>query len=154
MAGVIDVDVWFANVAPVRLETLQFARRISSLRWHDRKLTLLVRALAARERWVASAAPPGVCGALAAWRGSAYTSLPATVGAFLARLEALEEAAGPSEVSFEARIERRLRRYEDPGERRLAGEVERLERTVGTRLSAAFVAAQRKLEVALGASPL
>lgn len=150
----IERSVWLANVGPVRSVTLQFTHRVAHLEWADRKLTELVRAQAARERWVATVAPPASCVAVAAWKESAYTTLPAAVGAFLLRQEALEAAAGFSEETFEARIERRLLRYEDPGERRLARRVRRLEGVVGRRLYAAQVAGRRKLEAALGASPL
>ncbi len=150
----IDRTVWLANVAPVRAVTLQFVGRVAHLEWADRKLTRLVRAQAAQERWAAMVAPPAMCDALAAWQRSAYTVLPAAVGVFLSRLEAVEDAAGFSEESVEARIERRLRLYEDPREKRIAGEIERLEGILYKRLRTTFVAARRKLEAALGASPL
>jgi hypothetical protein len=154
VAEAIGRSVWLANVGPAHSATLRFANRVAHLRWADRKLTQLVRAIAARERWVAIVALPKVCPAVAVWRKSAYTALPKAVGAFLSRQQAIESAAGFSEESFEARIERQLRRYEDPGERRLAGKIERLERVSGRRLDTAQAAALHKLEAALGASPL
>lgn len=154
VAEAIDRGVWLANAEPVRSATLRFASRVGRLEWADRKLTKLVGAQAAWESWAAMVTPPAMCAAITAWKASAYTALPAAVGAFLSRQEALEEAVGFSEESLEERIERRLRRYEDPRERRLAGEVERLERVVYTRLHVAQTAARRELEAALGVSSL
>lgn len=150
----IERSVWLANIDPERSAALQFADRVARLKWADRKLTQLVHAQAARERWAATVALPAMCAAMVAWKESAYTMLPAAVGAFLSRQEALEEAAGFSEESLEARIERGLRRYENPPEKRLVDQTKRLERVDERRLYAAQMAAQRKLEVALGASSL
>ncbi len=150
----IERTVLLANVEPVRSVTLRFSRRAGGLRWADGKLTRLVGVLVARERLAATVALPAMCAAVDAWRQSAYTTLPATVGTFLSQLEAVERAAGFSEVSVEARIERRLRRYEDAREKRTATDTERLEGILDKGLQTAFVAARRKLEAAWGASPL
>lgn len=154
VAQTIERSVWLANVDPVRAATLRFVDEIGHLRWADKKLTQLVRAVAAQERFAATVTPPAVCASVEAWKNSAYTTLPAAVGAFVSRLEAIEAAEGFSEESLEARIEHRLRRYANPHERRLAGAVKRLEGIAERRLDTAFAAARRKLEAALGASPL
>jgi hypothetical protein len=154
VAEAIERTLLLSNVEPVRSVTLQFSRRAGGLKWADGKLTRLVDVLAARERLAATVLLPAVCSAVDAWQRSAYTALPETVGSFLSQLEAVEEATGFSELSVEARIERRLRRYEDSREKRIAGETERLEGILDRGLQTAFVAARRKLEAALGASPL
>jgi hypothetical protein len=81
---------WYAGVVPMRSIMLRLADAIGHLRWSDRKLTRLVRAEAAEERADVALTLPGVCGQMAAWKASAYTALPSSVGKFLTHVEAIE----------------------------------------------------------------
>jgi hypothetical protein len=154
VAETIERSVSLAGVAPMRSAMLAFAAETAHLKWANPALTRLVRAQAQQERWAATVALPALCAEIAAWRGSAYTTLPAAVGSFLARAGAGEEAAGLSEESLQARIEDQLGRHETPSERRLANEIKRLEHAVERRLNAAEAVAQHKLEAGLGAPSL
>jgi hypothetical protein len=149
-----EATVFFAGVAPVRSRLLRLADAIGHLRWSDRRLTRLVRVLAAEERAAVALALPDVCADIAAWRASAYAVLPLSATRFLARLAAIESLSsmGSSKQSTEVSIMRRLRPYEGRAERRTARRIERLEAQVGRRVAVASKAADEKLSVALGVS--
>jgi hypothetical protein len=152
----LGASEWYAGVASVRSITLRLADVIGHLRWSDRKLTRLVRAQAAEERADVALVLPDVCGQIAAWKASAYSTLPSSVSGFLTHVEAIEGGStiGPSEESREALIMRLLRRYEDTDERQLAKRIERLEANAHQRLVAGAVAARRKLAALMGVAEL
>jgi hypothetical protein len=143
---------WYAGVASVRSVTLRVADAIGHLRWSDRQLTRLVHAEAAEERADVGLVLPDVCGQIAAWKASAYTTLPVSVIEFLTHVEAIESGStiGPSEESREALIMHLLRRYEDTNERQLAERIERLEARAHKRLVAGATTAGSKLAEAMG----
>lgn len=147
---------WYAGVASVRSVTLRVADAIGHLRWSDRKLTRLVHAEAAEERADVGLVLPDVCGQIAAWKASAYTTLPSSVIEFLTHVEAIESGStvGPSEESREALIMHLLQRYEDTNERKLAERIERLEAMAHKRLVAGTSAAESKLAAAMGIAEL
>lgn len=149
-------SVLYAAVAPVRALTLHLASTIGRLGWSDRRLTRLVRAEAAEDRASATLALPDVCADIAAWKASAYATLPPSAASFLARVQAIESrsAVGPSEESRKAATMRLLRPFERPGERRVAKRIHRLEGLIDRRLAAAWSAAHKRLVAMLGVSAL
>lgn len=150
------MTVFFAGVAPVRSMTLRLAQTMGHLSWSDRRLMRLVRAETGEQRAIAALAQPDVCADIAAWKASAYATLPQSSAGFLARVQAIESLSvvGSSEESREAVIMRLLRRYEGPAERRTAKRIERLEAQIGRRWTAAATAARTTLAAALGVSAL
>jgi hypothetical protein len=148
----LGASEWYASVVPVRAMMLRWAYAIGHLRWSDHRITRLVRAQAAEERADVALVLLDVCGQIEAWKASAYITLPPSVSEFLTHVEAVESGStiGPSEESREALIMRLLRRYEGPGERRLAKHIERLEAKVHQRLVAGAATAWRKLSAAMG----
>ncbi len=156
LSGEVVIGVGYASAVPVRSLLLRESREIGHLRWSNARLTRLVRFQAAEERGVSTLALPDVCADIAAWKASAYAVLPKSVGAFLARSEAIEAElfVGSSEELRETVILRLLKPYESPAERRMATRVERVEKRAGDRVSSAVSAARVKLEGALGASVL
>lgn len=151
-----ELSALYAGMAPVRGSMLHLAQAIRRLRWSDRRLTRLVRAQAAAEHATATLALPDLCADIAAWKASAYATLPHGSASFLARVRAIESALSGTtpEESTEAEIRRLLRPYESPSQRRIAKRVERLERRIDRRLAAAVTVARKKLAAALGVSAL
>lgn len=147
---------WYAGVASVRSITLRVAEAIGHLRWSDRKLTRLVHAEAAEEQADLGLVLPDVCGQIAAWKASAYTTLPSSLSEFLTHVYAIESGStiDPSEESRETLIMHLLRRYEGTNERQLARRIERLEAKAHQRLVAGAVAAASKLAAAMGIAEL
>jgi hypothetical protein len=151
-----SITLFYAGVAPTRTTRLGFARAVGGLSWSDRRLTRLVRALAAEEVAIVAVALPDVCADIGAWKASAYTALPQSATGFLARVAAIESGSyvGPSEESREAAIGRLLVPYEGPGARRTAKRLERQEQRTGRKLRAAAEAGRTSLAAALGVSEL
>ncbi len=149
-----NLTVIYTGLAPVHLAMLHLTQAIAHLSWSSNRLTRLVRSQAVDEHSLATLAPPDVCADIAAWRMSAYTAVPPSTTAFLARLYPLEEGVGPSEESLEVVIGRLLKPYEDRAERRTVKYTERLEERRDRRVTAAVVAARAKLAAALGVSAL
>jgi hypothetical protein len=145
-----------AGAKPLRSILLRVVHAIGKLRWSDRALTRLVRARAAEEGEIAALVSPNLCADIEAWKASAYAALPQSASAFIARGDAILSASGggPFEEPREARILRRLRRYEGRTERATAKRVEALEARIGMRVTAAVNSAQAKLAAALGVSQL
>jgi hypothetical protein len=154
IAETTDMAVVYADVVPVRAVTLRLARAISHLSWSSGRLTRLVRSQALAERAAAELALPDACADIAAWRASAYSTLPPSVASFLGRVQSIEAGVGPSEEPREAAIGRLLRPYEDAAARRTVKRIERLEVSAGRRLGTAIAAASAKLAAVLGVSAL
>jgi hypothetical protein len=152
----MSTTLFYAGVAPTSAIRLTFARAIGQLRWSDRRLTRLVRALAAEEVAIVKLALPDVCSDIAAWKASAYAALPRSVVGFLARVGAIESLSfvGRSEESRERVITRLLRPYERPGERRTMKRLGEREQRTGRMLGAAEEAAQARLAAGLGVTSL
>jgi hypothetical protein len=147
---------FWAGAASMRSTGLRLADAIAHLRWTDRRLTRLVHAEAAEEQMVAATALPDVCADIAAWKASAYATLPQSTMRFLARSQAIEllSFVGFTEESRETLILRLLRRFERPAETRAAKRIEHVERQIGKRVEAATVAARAKLAAGLGVPAL
>ena len=152
----ISDTLFFAGVAPMGAARLTFASAIGGLSWSDRRLTKLIRQLAAVELGTVALALPDVCADIAGWKASAYAALPEGSSEFLASRAALasREYVGPSEEWIEVAVRRLLRRYEVPAERRAMKQVERHEQGTSAMLAVAQRDARTKLEAALGAPTL
>jgi hypothetical protein len=148
--------VFWAGAASMRSTGLRLADAIAHLRWSDRRLTRLVHTEVTEEHAAATIVLPDVCADIAAWKASAYATLPQSSTQFLARAGAVESLSfvGFTEESRETLIMRLLRRFEGPVERRAAKRIERLEAQIGKRVGAASVAARTKLAAGLGVSTL
>jgi hypothetical protein len=151
-----STTLFYAGVAPMRATRLGFAQAVGRLSWSDRRLTRLVRGLAAEEVAVVAVALPDVCADIGAWKASAYAALPRSASGFLARVAAIQSGAfvGPSEESREAAIIRLLVPYEAPGVRRTMERLKRQEQRTDRKLGAAEEAARARLATALGVSAL
>jgi hypothetical protein len=145
-----------AGLATERSATLRFTAAVSHLRWSNHQLTRLVRAEVAEERAEAKLALPDVCADVAAWKASAYAALPQSVPRFLTRVRAIESGywIGHSEEPREAVIDRLLKLYEGPAERRTAKRISELQTRTQKRVSVAVSGARAKLAPALGVSAL
>jgi hypothetical protein len=145
-----------ADVATMSVARLAFARTIDRLSWSDRRLTRLVRGLAAEEVAGVRLALPDVCADIEAWKASAYATLPQSSISFLARVAAIESGSyvGPAEESRETVIMRLLGRYESRGEKRVTKRAERHEQRTRRVLGTAVEAALARLATALGVSAL
>jgi hypothetical protein len=152
----VSNTLFYAGTALTSATRLTFARAIGGLSWSDRRLTKLVREQAAVEVATVALALPDVCVDIAAWKASAYATLPQSATGFLASVAAIEskEYVEPSEEAVEAVIERLLRKYEGPGERRAVKLVERREQRTNKTRGAAEEASKGRLAVALGVSAL
>jgi hypothetical protein len=148
--------LFYAGAAPTSATRLSFARAIGGLSWSDRRLTKLVREQAGVEVATVALALPDVCADIAAWKTSAYATLPESTTAYLTRIATLEsrEYVGPSEEAIEAVIERLLRKYERPAERRAMKLVEHREQRTNKTRGRAEEAAKARLAAALGVSTL
>jgi hypothetical protein len=151
-----STTAFWAGAVSMRSTGLRLADAIAHLRWSDRKLTSLVHTEAAEEHLAAALALPDVCADIAAWKASAYATLPQSTVRFLARSHAIEflSFVGFTEESREAVIMRLLRRFEGPAERRVAKRIQHVEVQIGKRLEAAAVAVHAKLTAGLGVSAL
>jgi hypothetical protein len=145
-----------AGDEPLVPRALVQVRAISALSWSNRRLTRLVRDRAVEERVYVTQALPNLCAQIAAWRESAYASLPASSGRFLAAMRASEPElfVGLHEELREKVIARLLQPYERPAERRLAKNILSLENRIGKRLSVATSSAEKQLAAALGVATL
>lgn len=119
------LSIAFDDPLVPQAQALGWARALAALRWTNRRLTRLVRDLAAEERAYATQAPPNLCAQFAAWRESAYVALPASSSRFLEEMRASEPESfvGPHEETREKVITRLLEPYERPAERRLAKKI-------------------------------
>ncbi len=154
LAEATEMTVVYSGAAPVRSATLRLAQAIAHLSWSRRRLTRLAHSQAVEERSRATLALPDICADIAAWKASAYATLPPSATGFLVRLYAIESGVGPSEESPEAIILRLLRPDEGPAERRAVKRMEQLEVQTNRRLTAAVAAVRTKLAAALGVSGL
>jgi hypothetical protein len=156
VGGEVEYVLSIAFDDPLDPQALGQARAIGALSWSDRRLTRLVRDRAVEERAYATYAPPNLCAQIAAWRESAYASLPASSSRFLAEMRASEPegSVGPREESREKVIARLLEPYERPAERRLAKNILSLENRVVNRLDAVTNSAETQLAAALGVAAL
>lgn len=93
ISGEASTTLFYAGVAPMSATRLGFARAVGELSWSDRRLTRLVRALAAEEVAVVAVALPDVCSDIEAWKASAYAALPRSATGFLARVAAIESGS-------------------------------------------------------------
>lgn len=152
----IEYALSIAFDGPIDPQALAQARAIGALSWSNRRLTRLVRDEAAEERGFATYVPPSLCGQIAAWRESAYASLPASSSRFLEEMRASEPEVyvGPREQSRGKVIDRLLEPYERPAERRLAKKILSLENQVGDRLDAVTNGAETQLAAVLGVATL
>jgi len=141
------------GVAPVRSATLRFAHSIAHLSWTRRMLTHLVHRQAAEESAIATLTLPDVCPQIAAWKASAYATLPKSTTEFTARLQAIESSSA-SEEDREATILRMLKPYETRAQRKTAKTIERLSGLTEKRLSAVGAKSRAVLAAALGVSAL
>lgn len=146
----------WAGAASVRATGLRLADAIAHLRWSDSRLTRIVHAEAAEEQMIAATTLPDVCANIAAWKASAYATLPQSAVRFLARSQAIEflSFVGFTEQSRETLILRLLRRFEQPAENRAAKRLEHVEAQIVKRVEAAMVAARAKLAAGLGVPAL
>ena len=149
-----EMSLVYAALAPVRSATLRLAHTIAQLSWSSGRLTRFVHSLVIAERSSAALALPDICGDIAAWRMSGYTTLQPSVTGFIARVYKIESGVGPSEESLGAVILHLLRPYEDPAERRTFERSEQLEERADKRLAAIVTFVGRKLAAALGVSAL
>jgi len=152
----MGTTLFFAGVAPMSATRLIFARAIGGLSWSDRRLTKLVRQLAAVEVATVALALPDVCTDIAGWKASAYAALPQSATVFLARRAALtsREYVGSSEEWVEVVARHLLGKFEMPAERQAMKQVERREQRTDRMLGAAQEAARASLAAALGVSTL
>lgn len=136
----------------LRAPALRLAGRIARLRWSNRRLTRLVHAEAAEERANTTIAPADVCADIAAWKASAYATLPPDALRFVARTNRIEALSfvGFTEESREAIIRRLLGRFEEGRERVQARRLARLEARAEARARAVETAAQKRVAAALG----
>jgi hypothetical protein len=148
--------VFYAGLAPESPLLMRFAQAIGHLSFGNRRLTQLVRGQAAEERAIATLALPNVCGDIAAWKASAYATLPQDARRTLDRFGVLESMAsvGPSEEEREAVIQRLLKPYEGPAERETAKRIGHAADEISNRLHAAAKSARSSLAAALGVSAL
>lgn len=156
LGGEASETAFWAGTASIRSTGLRLADAIAHLRWTDRRLTRLVHTVAAEEQMAAALALPDVCADIAAWKASAYATLPQSTTRFLARSQAAESLSfvGFTEESRERLIWRLLSRFQRPAEIRAAKRVEHVERQIGKRVEAAVVAARAKLAAGLGVPAL
>jgi hypothetical protein len=156
LGGEADVTAFLAGAASMRSTGLRLADAIAHLSWSDRRLTRLVHVEAAQEQMAAALALPDVCADIAAWKASAYATLPQSALRFLARSRAIEllSFVGFTEESRETLIMRLLRRFERPAEVRTAKGIEHVEVQIVKRVEAAALAARDKLAAGLGVPAL
>jgi len=97
-----------------------------------------------------------VCADIAAWKASAYATLPPDTMRFLASVSRIEALSfvGFTQESREVIIRRLLRRFEGTKERADAKRLARLEAKVDARAEAVEAAARKKLAATLGVSVL
>ena len=148
--------LFFAGLEPESSLLERFAGAIGHLSWSNRRLTKLVRGEAAEEHTAATLALPDLCGDIAAWKASAYATLPQSAERSLNRFAAVESLSivGAAEEERGTVIRRLLRAYEGPAERARAKRIEHAEEVVGNSIHAASLSARSKLAAALGVSAL
>jgi hypothetical protein len=153
---VVEYTLSIVGTNPLLPQGLSQARAIGALSWSNHRLTQLVRDRAVEELAYETYAPPNLCAQIAAWRESAYASLPASSGRFLAAMHASEPElfVGPHEEVREQAITRLLKPYERPAERRFAENTQSLENRIANQFSAAKSSAEKQLAAALGVAEL
>jgi hypothetical protein len=143
--------VLFSGSKPDRSAMLRFAREVAPLRWNSRRVTRLVRAIAASERKGADLRFPDVCADIRAWVASGYKHLTTGTERFLAHIAALEKVQGAEKgKNAEETALMLLRPYERASEKRLAKRIERLEEALADRMFGAFLKVFAKTALALG----
>lgn len=150
--GATLATAYWLGAPGLRAPTLRLLDGIAHLHWSNRRLTRLVHVEAAVERANTTFVPPDVCADVAAWKASAYATLPPGTMRFLARLSRIEALSfvGFTQESRGAIIRRLLRRFEGTKERADAKRLARLEARVDARAEAVEAAARKKLAAALG----
>lgn len=148
--------VTFTNAVVPQAQALGEARALDALRWSDRKLTRLVRDLAAEVRAYATSAPPSLCAQIGAWREGAYVALPSPSTRFLTEMSESEPEyyVGRHEEVREKVIARLLRPYEKPAESRRADEVLKMESRTARGIGAVMSGAEKQIATDLGAAAL
>ncbi len=121
-----------------------FARAVARLRWSNRALTRLVHLHAAEEVAKAEVPPPELCADMRAWVSSGYQTVSAATESYLRRESALSKTEGAEEV-----IMRRLARYENRADRRIARQIAGLEKSALPALLTKVFAALGKVSEAL-----
>lgn len=126
-----------------------FAHAVSRLRWSDRALTGLIHASVAEEVAQAEIPPPDLCSDMRAWVSSGYQTVSAATEGYVHRESILSgEISGVEEV-----IMRKLTRYENQADRRIARRLAEIEKhAVQTILPKVFAALARVTEVLHGSS--
>ncbi|MGO9320006.1 MAG: hypothetical protein ACLQBY_04260 [Solirubrobacteraceae bacterium] len=126
-----------------------FARAVSGLRWSNGALTRLVHAYAAAEVAHAEVPPPDLCADLRTWVSSGYQTVSAGTETYLHREAVLsQETDGVEEV-----IARKLTRYENQADRRIARQIASLEKSTTPTFLNRFLAALGKITEVLDAPP-
>jgi hypothetical protein len=110
--------LWSAAYGTGAKEIQRFVRTVEPLRWSDPKLTRRVRALARSLRLLGTLPMPDLCGDIAKWRASGYTTIPASTLSYDRIVEQTEAHTIP---------ERLLRRFERGGDHGLAVGIRRFE---------------------------
>ncbi|HXD53978.1 MAG TPA: hypothetical protein VN618_04420 [Solirubrobacteraceae bacterium] len=148
--------VVFGDAVDPQAQALGEARALNALSWSDRRLTRLVRDLAAEDRAYAMSTPPSLCAQIAAWRESAYVELPSPSTRFLKEMNESEPDyyVGRHEEVRERVIARLLRPYERPAERRLAKRVLEMESRTARGIGALIAGAERRIAADLGVAAL
>jgi hypothetical protein len=142
-----------AYISPIRTTLRSELDREAQLGWSDRMLTLLVHGLAARNALV-GVSPPDLCRDWRAWAASGFKTIPTATTNFLAYVGPTIVASIEAHVAYgpelEVVIERLLKPYEGPSERRLQRRLDHLRRLVRSRVPTGSLVALRKIETALG----
>ena len=114
--------VYVSLLSPDRSGYRSDATAFSRLHWSNLELTDLVHRQGQKAEAISSLEPPDLCADLEAWAASRYTTLPAGVAAFFARIaQTTQSDLGPPE-----RVKGMLRRYEGPRGRSVQAHLERL----------------------------
>jgi hypothetical protein len=154
--GATLATAYWLGAPGLRTPTLRLLDGIAHLHWSNRRLTRLVHAEAVVERANTRFVPPDACADIAAWKASAYATLPPDTMRFLASVSRIEALSfvGFTQESPQAIIRRLLMRFEGKKERADAKRLARLEARVDARAQAIEGAARKKLAAALGVSVL
>jgi hypothetical protein len=149
-----------AGTEPTRAARQRFAHAVGKLKWSDRHLTRLVREQAAEELAPATIALPNVCADIAAWKASAYATLPPSTERFLGPGgkgvlgSLLESLLVLFETPRQIVIARLLRPFEDRRELLAATRIEAQEAQVSRELGSADRTAGVALAAELGVTAL
>jgi hypothetical protein len=117
-----------------------FAKAVAKLRWSDPALTRIVRVAAAEEAEKEAIAPPNLCADMRAWVSSGYQAVSAATPSYLRREGAVSKNEGAQQE-----IMRRLARYENPADKRIAHQITDLEKSALPALLTKVIAALDKV---------